>query len=91
MSKPKVLLIAQESGDFLQVFEMLNSLSAEVKTLSIKFEGSKHVDTFIISASSFLHFFIKPASAEILDSATAADTTKNGSEFIHGPKSGKPF
>ncbi|KAM3182660.1 hypothetical protein ACTXT7_011861 [Hymenolepis weldensis] len=78
--------------DFVGYFESLifNSLSEEVKALSVKFEGSKHADSSITSMHSVpSSYSIKPASVEIADPAAADDVTKNVPEFIHYPKSGK--
>lgn len=35
-----------------QLFEIFNSLFAEVKAISTKFEGSKHADFYLTSMSS---------------------------------------
>lgn len=79
--------------DCSQLFEMLNSLSVEIKALSAKFMDSRHVDASITSMSSVpSSYFIRSSpSIEISDPVAAEDVIKNIPEFIFDPESGKFF
>ncbi|KAM3176993.1 hypothetical protein ACTXT7_005412 [Hymenolepis weldensis] len=70
---------------FSKLLEMFNSLSAEVKALSAKLEGSKHAYSSITSMSVSSSYPINPsASFEIPDPATAEAITTNFPEKL-GP------
>ncbi|VUZ49697.1 unnamed protein product, partial [Hymenolepis diminuta] len=79
----------QHSVDFSQLCDVFNRLSTEIKTLSVKFEGSKHVDSSITSMFSVpSSYSIKTSSSgEIPDPASAEEIIKNVPEFINDPKS----
>ncbi|KAM3181582.1 hypothetical protein ACTXT7_014081 [Hymenolepis weldensis] len=87
--KTKVSQATQRSVDLSQLYDVFNRLSEEIKLHSVKFEGSKYVDSSITSMSSVpSSHSIKPSvSDEILDAAFAEDIIKNVSEFINDPKS----
>lgn len=93
MPKTHILQVAQQSIDFSQLLEKVNSFSEEVKVISAKFRGSKYVDCSIASMSSVPSSYSLKSSASIgtFDPAAAKDVSKNVSELFHDPKSGKFF